>query len=386
MIPYSYWWDQYVHFFKHTGCIPSQTDTVIIGAGFAGLITAFAIRHHNPRTKIILLDKGPFAGYKSSGRQIGAAFNGSYLLPSIQKNLMGTNFNDAFKTSDNNNSSLIALLKTLDINYDSTGYLTTITDSNDFSLLEESEEILASMGKDSRIYNISDLSHLSSLFNIKSGFYNSDAVTFNPFELTNKLVFQLANDKNILIYFNSSVESINRRYKMPVVMLDNGHTIKCKNIIHCNSSTWRDLMPDLKIQSNRQHVIAMCPANNLHNVLSTIPVVNYNNNSGFKFVFHNNRILCETDLSSKGSTEDDSLVEQDSVNSILERITTLMPYTADLSVDYKWSYISHSLPNLIPFVAKLSEKEYVNSLYGDNEFGFAVSMSNGLISNIFGDK
>ena len=109
---HSFWWENSPPDFTLQPQLPKFADIVIVGAGFAGISTAYWIKRISRLAKkkglrVIVLDEAPHAAFKSSGRMNGSVYLGSHRSAKYMADLLGKKTAEKLYSYSNQNNNLL---------------------------------------------------------------------------------------------------------------------------------------------------------------------------------------------------------------------------------------------------------------------------------------
>jgi len=247
-VRYSFWWDNSPPDFAHQPQLPSHADVVIIGAGFAGLSTAYWLAHYTKKRKkayrIIVLDEAQYAGFKSSGRMLGSVYVGSNEPASVVADRIGaTKARQLFEYSAVNNKLLLQLVASKAVSCDAefNGGIRMAASADESIVLEDSCELLNKWGFYPIQFN-TDQSHslVTVMPHVTSSIFVPNEGMVDPFALVNEMARSLRRSHVWVVYGAKVVHSSNLDSHGPAVQLDNGHIITAGKVVHANNNTIPD--------------------------------------------------------------------------------------------------------------------------------------------------
>ena len=257
---YSLWWDTIHPDFSYQTQLPNNADIIIIGAGFAGISTAYWLSHflENKKPKIIIVDEAPHAAFKSSGRMNGSAYIGSNLLPSMMVNALGEDVaKKLYYYGVANNILLSNVLTNFQSHSEFNGGLRVSSTTKEANDLEDSKDFLLKIGLSAKIFNAEQTQHLAIMPFAKNSLFIPGEGLFNPFSLINNMARELRNKNTWIVYGAQIVEASNTLLNnKPYIRLKNGHSITAEKIIH---STTHTIPKSLKINYTREAALSTEP-------------------------------------------------------------------------------------------------------------------------------
>lgn len=220
-------------------------DILIVGAGIAGLSTAYWLEKKDPSLKIVIVDQA-FLGAGASGKNAGFLtcgsiehFNKLYLQFGLTKAL------EIWHFSEQNHQLLWTEIIQSDpeiVDYEKTGSCTVAANDQDFLKYQNLVELMA---KEKIEIKLKDGNYLSEKYGVKKAVggteYKHDGV-IHPIKLLSKIKSKL---KNTEFVFNSTVRSFEQAGSGWKVRLNSG-SISCSKFIFCVNGYSDTLLPELK--------------------------------------------------------------------------------------------------------------------------------------------
>ncbi len=220
-------------------------DILIVGAGIAGLSTAYWLEKKDPKLKIVIIDKGSL-GAGASGKNAGFLtcgsiehFNKLYLQFGLTK------ASEIWRFSERNHQLLWTEIIQSDpelVDYEKTGSCTVAANEQDFLKYQNLADLMA---KEKINITLKDGKYLSEKYGVKKSVggteYEHDGV-IHPIKLLAKIKSKL---KNTQFLFNSAVNSFEQVGSGWKVQLKSG-SITCSKFVFCLNGYSDTLLPELK--------------------------------------------------------------------------------------------------------------------------------------------
>ncbi len=392
---YSFWWDFSPPDFAYQSQLPSQADVVIIGAGFAGLSTAYWLayyaRQRKKQYRIIVLDEAQYAGFKSSGRTLGNIYVGSSKPASVVADRIGTSkAKQLFHYSAMNNKLLHQSIKAgaVPCNAEFNGGIRMATSPKETIALEDSCELLHKWGFYPIQFN-ADQSHslVAVMPHITSSIFVPNEGMIDPFALVSEMARGLRRHNVWVVYGARVIHSSNLDSHGPAIQLDNGHVITAGKIVHANHKTIPD--SDIKddITVRREHVIRTEPFMyeahrsdrdqiKLDEILPQMPIeINMGADSAR---IHEQSLIMMGGKAELGKDTELSVTNDSYLNRrIRDHLSSTMrkhfPFTNQMDISHEWTYIQSESSDGLPIMGELPNLNghYVNVAHGKNRLGLA---------------
>ena len=382
---YSFWWENSSSDFIHQPQLPPFVDIVVIGAGFAGISTAYWLLRLAKKAKrkgirILVLDEAPHPAFKATGRMNGSVYLGSNRSVKFMTDLLGQRTAKKLYDYSNQNNILLRELITRGIDCDAefNGGLRMASTIKESLELDDSHETLTKWDYHSVRFTHDQSQHLMMVPNIKGSLFMPGEGMFDPFAFTNKLARMLRKN-GIWIAYGASVLYTDTCPSLgPRVHLVNGHTITAGKVVH----TAADLAPSTHITDRiirrREQVVRTDPiSTDLDDM--PLPLMPIELNRGIDSArIHNGSIIM---TGGKAGLKRDPEVNITNDNSHNERILkqldkTMManfPVANHMELSHTWTYIETETEDGLPIMGEIpdSNGHYVNVGHGRNKFGLA---------------
>lgn len=368
---HSYWLDTTIEFEKKDLVDRHQYDVIIIGAGIAGLSTAYWLEKNNPSIQIAILDRNRI-GFGASGRNAGFITCGS--AEHFQKLEKQFGLDQAAKIwhfSDTNRELLRSEIIQDDfdsVDFLMTGSCTVAASAEDWSRYQKLALTMKSVGLDVELSDQSTLSKNFGVRNFLGGIrYKNDGV-IHPVKLLKKIKSKLKNTQFLQdVQFQSSVQHAGFW-----TIKTQHNTLTAEKIIFCLNGYAPDLIPELKnlIKPQRGQII----------VTEAVP----------KFIqgpCYLTKHLCyfrqlpNGEILVGGFRNQDLIAENTSEDLVTEKIQkALTEFTEDyfqdlknIKINYRWSGIMGFTPDGQMILGQLPEKKNQFVMAGCSGHGMGLS-------------
>jgi glycine/D-amino acid oxidase-like deaminating enzyme len=354
-----------------------HADVIIIGSGIVGLNAAITIKSTNPKTSVLILERG-FLPSGASTKNAGFACFGSISELIEQEKLSGT---DGLHQLISKRWK--GLLKLRDLLGDES---ISFQNNGGFELFKPEQSDLANEC-------VAKMSHFNALIEdillhkdtysltnskIKSfGFKGIDVLIENNLEaqidpgLMMKALLAKALALGIQVYTNCKVEEIVQETNSIIVNTNQGD-FKCKKVLLATNAFVNELLPDLAVVPGRGQVIVTKPIPNLK-IKGT-----FHYDKGY-YYFRNidDRILLgggrNLDFKAEETTDfGETVVVQKALINLLEEV--ILPKT-DFEIEQKWSGIMAFGSQLAPIIEEV--KPNVFCAVRCNGMGIAIGSQTG---------
>ena len=241
----SYWQETALNINSQDIAQSNQYDILIIGAGIAGLSTAYWLEKKDPQLKIVIIDQGSM-GIGASGRNAGFLTCGSVEhFNKLQLQFGLEKATEIWRFSEVNHQLLISEIiqtEVTDVEYEKTGSCTVAAGEDDFLRYQKLADTMLAEKIDVKLL---DSKHISEKYAVNESIggieYKHDGV-IHPIKLLKKIKSKL---KNTQFIFNSAVSSYSQSNLNWSVHLQS-RSITCSKIIFCINGYTDTLQPELK--------------------------------------------------------------------------------------------------------------------------------------------
>lgn len=382
---YSCWWDASPPDFAFQPQLPNYVDIVIIGAGFAGISTAYwllrlASKKKRKSLRIMLLDDAPYAAFKSTGRMNGSVYLGSNKTAKVMTQMLGEKDARAlYDYGNRNNKQLRDLINSgLRCDAEFNGGFRMASTAKEAVHLDDSMDLLVKWGFFPARFDHNQSQHVMVVPYTKGSLFVPGEGMIDPFAYCNRLA-RLLRKNNVWVVYNSRVaftESLDDG--TPQVYLSNGHVITAGKVVHTTSNTvpWDRLHESLVYR--REHVVRTQPLSaDLDDM--PLPLMPVELNGGLDSIRVHDRSVIMT--GGKAGLKNDPELGVTNDTSFNERVLgqldkTMMhnfPITNHMEVSHQWTYIETETSDGLPLMGELPNVDghYVNVAHGRNKFGLA---------------
>lgn len=393
---HSFWWSNSPPDFSFQPQLPSYADIVIIGAGMAGISTAYWLaryaKKHKKTYRIIILDEAPYAAFKATGRMLGSIYLGTNGLAMDVINQLGdTTAKKLYQYSAHNNILLQQLVeKGIHCDAEFNGGLRMASLAREITTLDQSAVWLKQWGFHPVRFDHEQSQHIAIAPYIKGSLFIPNEGMFDPFAFINELA-RVLRRHGIWIVYGTRVKTTEDSSKEGIhVQLDNGHVITVPKVIHTTTKTIPcDYVNDVIIH-RREHVIKTEPlSEELDDMpLPLMPIELCNGLDSIR-IYEGAVMMTGGKLKLKkdpefGLTNDTSLNPR-----ILECLDATMmrnfPVSNHMDTSHAWTYIRTETNDGLPLMGKLSDRSghYVNVAHGRNKFGLAFLGAKNVAEQVF---
>lgn len=360
----------------------ANRDIIIIGAGLAGLWTAYELRQQRPNASILIIEQG-IIPTGASTRNAGFACFGSPTELIHDAKMMGEN--RMLQIAEMRYKGIEKIRKMFDdsvINYDACGGYECLSKSlHDIDEIKEHlhwlNDELMEITNDAETFVWAD-------DKMKTfGFDGFDAMIENRFEAglhSGKLVHALTKKvqcEGVDILTGLQVHEWHEEDQQIVVKMREGISIAAKQLVVCSNAFSSKLLSEMEVQPGRGQIIVTAPIDNLK-MKGT-----FHFDEGF-YYFRNlrDRILLGGARNKAFEVEATSdLITSELIQQELEDFLSahLLPNQA-FQIDYRWSGIMGFTKDKQPVVKKISER--VTAVAACNGMGVALTpvITEGILS------
>jgi glycine/D-amino acid oxidase-like deaminating enzyme len=396
---YSFWWEDSPPDFALQSQLPQHADIVIVGAGFAGICTAYwltrIIKSQKKPYRIIVVDEAPYPGFKATGRMTGSVYLGSNKLASILADQLGAkSARDLYRYSSANNSFLDALVSKMSCGAEFNGGLRMASTAKETVGLHNSLTLLKEWGFYPAFFDQNRSQHLAVTPLVKGSLFIPNEGLIDPFSFTNSIARVLRRHQ-VWIAYGARVKTADvSTTGSPCVQLENGHVLTAGKVVHTTTNTvpW-DMLQEAVVH-RRETVVRTAPiSKDLDNM--PLPLMPIELNGGLDSIRPHDRSVIMTGGKSGMRKKDPELgvINDTSFNQrILDNLDSTMirnfPFTNHTDLSHAWTYVETEARDGLPFVGELPEHSghYVNVAFGRNKFGLAFLSSKNLAERILRTK
>lgn len=393
---YSHWWDNSSPDFAFQPQLPQSVDIAIVGAGFTGIATAYWIlrlaKNKAKNLRILIVDEGPYAAFKASGRMNGSAYLGTNKTAKQMVSLLGEKTaKQLFNYSGENNKQLRALIEQgVQCDAEFNGGFRMASTPKEVVDLDESADLLRKWGYFPARFDHNQSQHVMVVPFTKGSLFVPGEGMFDPFGFSNRLA-RLLRKNNVWVVYNTRVALAETSPSNgPQLILANGHVITANKIVHTTTNTvpWDRLHENVK--HRREHVVSTTPLSlDLEDM--PLPLMPIELNGGLDSVRIHNRSVIMTGGKAglKNDPELDNTDDSGFNERVLQQLDRSMmhsfPITNHLEMSHAWTYIETESLDGLPFIGELPDHSghYVNVAHGRNKFGLAFLGARSVVEKLF---
>jgi glycine/D-amino acid oxidase-like deaminating enzyme len=396
---HSYWWTATPPDFSYQSQLPLYVDAIIIGAGIAGISTAYWLARFTKKEKkafrILVLEEAPYAGFKGSGRYGGGIYLGSHKTPqAVVKSLGVKTATQLYRYSASNNQLLLKLLPNgLETHLEGNGGLRMATNAKEVVELDESHDFLRDkLDIVSAKFDHNTSQHLAIAPNALASLFIPGEAMIDPFAYCNNLARLLRSVGGVAIIYGTRVEQVIVDKNGPLVILSNGHMIHTANIIHTTTKTISVQEVAEQVVYKREHIVRTQPfGEDLDDMV--LPLMPIEFSSGDSIRLHNRSIIMTGGKAGMRRDVEEGVTNDTHFNQrIFEQLNSEMlrqfPFTNLVELSHAWTYIETSTNDGLPLIGAMPtrEGEYINAAHGRNKFGVSFLGGKNIAETILGIK
>lgn len=386
---YSFWWDNSAPDFAFQPQLPPYADVAIVGAGFAGISTAYWLLRLIKKAKkkalrIVILDEAPHPGFKATGRMNGSIYLGSHQSAKHMANLLGENTaRQLYSYSSINNALLRELVERgLECDAEFNGGFRMASTAREAVELDDSAKLLREWDFYPAWFDHNQSQHVMVVPYTKGSLFVPGEGMFDPFAFTNKLA-RLLRKNNVWVVYGARVAFAETSPEYgPQLHLANGHVLTAGKIVHTTPNTTPNTAPWGRIAENlvsrREHVVRTEPLSADLDEMP-LPLMPVELNGGLDSIrIHNHAVLMTGGKA--GLKKDPELGVLDDTGSnerVFGQLDKTMlhnfPITNHMEVSHAWTYIETAMSDGLPLMGEIPDfnGHYVNVAHGRNKFGLA---------------
>lgn len=381
---HSFWWDGTAPDFCYSSQLPSYVDTVIIGAGAAGLSTAYWLARYIKKAKkthkILVIEEAGYPAFKGTGRIGGSVYLGSNKTPTTLIKAMGEQAAmQLYRYSAANNALLFSLLaNNLNCALESNGGLRMATNAKEAVDLDDSNEFLHKLGNISVRFDNQQTQHIAIAPHVNGTLYVPLEGMLDPFAFSNNLARLLRTVGGLSIAYGTYVDMTMCDKDGPVVMLSNGHTIHAGSIVHATTKSCPSTEVLKQIVYKREHVVRTNPfGEDLDDMALPMMPIELGSSSDSIRMYGRSLLMTGGKSGLKKDVEHGVLDDSDFNKRIFEHLNETMlrhfPFTNLVDLTHVWTYIEASTKDHIPLMGEFKSHpgHYINAAHGRNKFGLA---------------
>ena len=391
---YSFWWEGSPPDFAFQPQLSVHYDIVIIGAGYAGISTAYWLvrlaKDKKKRLRILILDKAPHAAFKASGRMTGSVYLGSNKPPTEVADVIGeAKAEKLYHYGEANNRLLRELMdRGLDCGAEFNGGLRMASNAKEVVELEGSYDLLTKWGFIPAQFDHKASQHLLVAPQTKSSLFIPDEGMFDPFSYCNKLAILLRKN-HVQIVYGADVVGVDETDAGPIVQLDNGHRINAGKVVHTTTHTVECERVEDDVRYCREHVLRTEElSDNNEDVALPLMPIEINRGTDSIRIHERSAIMA----GGKGGLTRDPELDSRNDNWFNRRVLdhldktmmTHFPVANHLEISHTWTYIETTTSDGLPLMGALPNKvgQFVNIAHGRNKFGLAFLGSKNIAEKV----
>ena len=382
---HSFWWSNSPPDFVFQPQLPKYADIVIVGAGFAGISTAYwlisiAKKKKKKAIRIVVLDEAPYAACKSSGRMNGSVYLGSNKSVKSVVNLLGKKTaKQLFSYSNKNNLLLESLIERgVECDGQFNGGLRLASTAKELKELDVSAKILKDWGYFPARFSNTQSQHLLTAPNAKGSLYVPGEGIIDPFAFTNRLA-RILRKEGIWIVYGTRVDqvTVSKDYG-PELLLSNGHALSAGNIVHTTPNVVACSRITESLIFRREHVIRTeAFSDDLDDLPLPFMPIEFNGGKDSVRVYDKSVIMTGGKTGLRKDPEIGIKNDTGCNDRILKHLDDTMmshvPITNFAQVTHSWTYIEQETHDGLPLMGEIPDAggQFVNFAHGRNKFGLA---------------
>jgi glycine/D-amino acid oxidase-like deaminating enzyme len=395
---YSCWWDDSAPDFTYYGQLPAYADAIVIGAGLAGIFTAYWLVKLNKKSKknyrVLVIDESPHPGFKASGRIGGSVYLGSNRTPAqVVKSIGVDKAVDLYRYSGENNHLLFSLLSHgIGCSAENNGGIRMAVTAEDAADLDASHQFIQEkLNITSARFDTARSQHIAITPYTHGSLYIPFEGMLDPFALCNNMARLLRTGAGVSVIYGTRIKTAQNDKYGAFVKLSNGHLIHAGAIIHTTTKTcsWPELSKHIVYK--REHVVKTTSfGDDLDDVaLPMMPIELGGYNDSIRL--HNRSVIMTGGKGGmKKDTELGNLDDSDYNKRVFDHLNADMlkhlPFTNLLELTHAWTYIETSTKDQLPLMGAVSThpNHYVNVAHGRNKLGLSFLGAKNIAESILG--
>lgn len=381
---HSFWWENSAPDFALQPQLPLYADVVIVGAGFAGISTAYWLARLTKKSKkpfrIVVLEEAPHAGFKSSGRMTGSIYLGSNKSAAVMVDTLGEKVvKKLYQYGGKNNQTLDSIIRKMECEAEFNGGFRMASTAKEVGQLSSSKDYLTKWGFYPVDFSHDESQHVMITPLIKSSLFIPNEGMIDPFGFVNEMA-RLLRKHNVWVTYGARViDAGSHDDGGPFAVLDNSHVISAQHIIHTTPNTvpWDRIRE--AVTHTREQVVRTTPfSEELDEMpLPLMPIeLNYGLDSAR---IHERSIVMVGGKSTLRKKDPEIGVLNDNTcnQRILDHLDSTMmrnfPFSNHTEISHAWTYIETTTQDGLPFAGEIPDHKghYASLGYGRNKFGLA---------------
>ena len=382
---HSFWWENSAPDFTLQPQLPPYADIVIVGAGFAGISTAFwllrlAKMHNKKGLRIIVLDEAPHAAFKATGRMNGSIYLGSNHTPKHMTDLLGKKTAaKLYRYSELNNTALQEWIqKGVDCDAEFSGGFRMASTAQEALDLDDSADLLNDWGFCSARFDHDQSGHVLTVPYTTGSLYIPGEGLFDPFAFTNKMARMLRKHNIWVVYGTRVMQTSTSPDYGPQLHLANGHVLSAGKIVHTteNTAPWSRIQES--VVCRREQVVRTEPFSEDLDELP-LPHMPIELSDGLDSIRMYDHAVIMTGGKAGLKKDPELNVTNDTGfnDRVLKQLDKTMmhgfPFTNHMEITHTWTYIEKEASDGLPLMGEIPDSggHYVNIAHGRNKFGLA---------------
>lgn len=353
-------------------------DTLIIGAGLAGLFTALFLKMKNKKERILIVDQGGIPTGAST-KNAGFACMGS--LTELEDDLQKMSEEEIILLFEKRYKGLHLMRQTLGDD------LMDYRERGSYELLRQGDEhILDHLDKWNKLLKgIAVGSAFEEDRSTHFGFKGIKHMIRNKWEgeidsgLLIKNLLSLVSQNGVLILSNTRVDSIQRDGNALDVFINGVNHLKGKRVIVCTNGFTSNLLPELQIKPARGQVLITKPINTI-SFKGT-----YHMDRGYYYFREiDGRVLFGGGRQLDIQGEETSALGENKriLDDLKEKLTTIILPNTSHEIEYNWSGIMAFGENKLPISQEVERNLWVLAGFGGMGVALAPLMAKELVDTI----
>lgn len=382
---YSFWWENSAPDFALQPQLPKFADVIIVGAGFAGVSTAYWVKRISKQAKkkglrIIVIDEAPHAAFKASGRMNGSIYLGSHRSAKYMADLLGKKTAEKLYSYSNQNNNLLEtfISKGIDCDPEFNGGLRMASTAKEVVELDDSADLLRSWGYYPARFDHNQSAHVMVAPYTKGSLFVPGEGLMDPFAFTNKLARVLRRNGIWVVYGTRVAYAENSEAFGPQLHLSNGHVLTADKIIHTthNTAPW-DRIEEHLVCRREQVVRTEAFVDELEDM--PLPFMPVELNGGLDSIRVHDKAVMMTGgkVGLKKDPElgvmNDTGCNERVLGNLDKTMMHHIPVTNYAEMTHAWTYIEIEMDDGLPLMGEIPgmSGHYVNIAHGRNKFGLA---------------
>lgn len=393
MRKHAYWWDLEPHNNTYYDFVPNEAEIVVIGAGIAGISAAYWLAAHKQKS-ILLIDSAPWPGHRGAGRELGMMLAcGGKDLAGLTARVGAEKARIYLQATRGNNKMLAKFVakNRVPCNLSTNGGLRLAGCLNEAKDLTKIGERMKEHGINVVKMSESQIESIVPSNKLHGGLFVPGEGSLDPFafvSFVSRILHESAGVRFCHSVGNVAQVTKSARGAYRHVLLENGHEIKCRIVIHANSIT-----PPLEnaFIPFREHAIANEELpDNIFQLFPQMPMLINGSEDYFRLDDHNLLSSGGRFAAEKGEifVRDDVGYNPDVYNTLSSNLARLFPMTTIVGHTHAWSFVSIDTPDGLPIIGPLADdpRQFVISGLGSHRYSVAFMAGRIVSEQIRGKK